>query len=273
LANPKKFHEWGVKARTAEELRQQGLIYIENGIRDENGRKFRFVINADDVVPIFKSPKELIMYRIGKPSVLCLHTKNPGEYTKKYIEWGEKYKHRDDDKEYNGFHEHPTCRSRSPWYALPSLEPSRILLPMHFDKRLFFAISSKPVLCDAALYMVYTKTMVSYEKLFLYMNSTVFLITLELYGMRMGEGDLQIKVNFYEDIPVPDLRKLSIEFDIKRFLSRAPLPYYEEIKQQDRFELDRAVLRALGFNEKELDRLVDELHKAFVEVVEDRLIK
>jgi len=33
------------------------------------------------------------------------------------------------------------------------------------------------------------------------------------------------------------------------------------------------MLRALGFNENELDSLVKALHKAFIEVVEDRLIK
>jgi hypothetical protein len=51
------------------------------------------------------------------------------------------------------------------------------------------------------------------------------------------------------------------------------LPYYDEVKESDRRELDKAVLRALGFPEHELDALVDELHKAFVWVVEDRLIK
>ncbi|MEM2447098.1 MAG: hypothetical protein QW734_10625, partial [Candidatus Bathyarchaeia archaeon] len=73
--------------------------------------------------------------------------------------------------------------------------------------------------------------------------------------------------------PVPDLRNLKIEFDANKLMSRKPLPYYEEIKQPDRKELDKAVLRALGFPENELDGLVDELHRAFVEVVEDRLIK
>ncbi|MEM2932560.1 MAG: hypothetical protein QXI61_06945, partial [Nitrososphaerota archaeon] len=71
----------------------------------------------------------------------------------------------------------------------------------------------------------------------------------------------------------PNLKNLTIDFNVDQLLSREPLPYYEEINQPSRRELDRAELRALGFGEPELDKLVDELHKAFVEVVEDRLIK
>ncbi|MEM2173187.1 MAG: DNA methyltransferase [Thermoproteota archaeon] len=272
LANPRKFERWGVNAKTAEELRKQGLIYIENGVRNEEGEKFRFVINEADVKLIIKSPKEITSYKLGKPSFLCIYTSHPGKYTAKYIRWGQNYKHEEEGVQYNGFNEHPTCDSREPWYALPNFKPTRILLPMFFNVRLFFALSDQPVLCDAALYALYPKD-IPCERMFLYMNSTLFLLTLELYGMRMGGGALQLKVNFYEMVPTPNLKNLTIDFNVDQLLSREPLPYYEEINQPSRRELDRAVLRALGFGEPELDKLVDELHKAFVEVVEDRLIK
>jgi hypothetical protein len=89
----------------------------------------------------------------------------------------------------------------------------------------------------------------------------------------MGGGALALKVNFYEDMPVPNLKEFNVSFPAEKLLKRTPLPYYDEVKQPDRRELDKAVLRALGFPEHELDTLVDELHKAFVWVVEDRLIK
>jgi hypothetical protein len=66
---------------------------------------------------------------------------------------------------------------------------------------------------------------------------------------------------------------MRIDFDADKLLSRGPFRYFEEVKQPDRRELDKAVLRAMGFKEEELDFLVNEIHKAFVEVVEDRLIK
>ncbi|MCS7142550.1 MAG: hypothetical protein NZ920_01965 [Aigarchaeota archaeon] len=89
----------------------------------------------------------------------------------------------------------------------------------------------------------------------------------------MGGGATEISVEDYQNMPVPNLSELNIDFNEELFFSRRPLPYHQEVKQPDRRQLDKAVLRALGFDEKELDRLVDELHKAFVEVVEDRLIK
>jgi hypothetical protein len=110
-------------------------------------------------------------------------------------------------------------------------------------------------------------------KLWLYVNSTVFFLTTELHGMRMGGGALALNVEFYEDMPVPNLKELNVSFPAEKLLKRTPLPYYDEVKHPDRRELDKAVLRALGFPEHELDALVDELHKAFVWVVEDRLIK
>jgi len=255
LANPKKFEEWGVKAKTGKELVQQGLIYIEN----EGGE--RFVIDRKDVVPIIKSPKEITSYTIGRPKLLCLYTKNPGKFTYKYIEWGVK----------QGLHKKPTCKSRNPWFKLPDLEPAHLLFPMFVMARFFFGFSSDPVVCDNMLYTVYPK----YNKtnFWLYINSTIFYLTAELYSLRMGGGALALKVNFYEDMPVPNLKELNVSFPAEKLLKRTPLPYYDEVKQSDRRELDKAVLRALGFPEHELDALVDELHKAFVWVVEDRLIK
>jgi len=84
LANPQKFKEWGITAKTRRELEEQGLIYIEN----EGGE--RFVINKKDVTLLVRSPKQLGSYFIKKLETLCLYTENPDEYTKKYIAYGEK---------------------------------------------------------------------------------------------------------------------------------------------------------------------------------------
>jgi Holliday junction resolvasome RuvABC DNA-binding subunit len=80
-------------------------------------------------------------------------------------------------------------------------------------------------------------------------------------------------VEDYEEMPVPDLTQININFDAERLFKREPLKYTEEVKQGNRKELDRAVLLALGFPEKEIEQLVEKLHEAFVAVVEDRLIK
>lgn len=258
LANPEKFEKWGVKAKTAKELEEQGLIYIEN-----EGEE-RFVIDRKDVVSIVRSPKQVRRYVFDQPPTLCLYTQNPGKYSARYIRWGER----------QGFNKRPTCRSRKYWYVLPKLKPTNILLPMFWMTVIYIPYCKRKILCDNTLYAIYPKDDTSARKLWLYLNSTLFYITAELFCRRLGGGGgaAELKVEDYEIMPTPNLSEIKIEVQ-EVVLDRKPLVYYEEVKQPDRRELDKAVLRALGFPEEELDKLVEELHKAFVWVVEDRLIK
>ncbi|MCS7144615.1 MAG: BREX-1 system adenine-specific DNA-methyltransferase PglX [Archaeoglobaceae archaeon] len=278
LVNPKKFEEWGVKAKNRRELEEQSLIYIEN----EGGE--RFVINRKDVLPVFRSPRDVESWVIESPTTLVLYTDNPGLFTKKYIQWGESKeieikKGVNKGKKVVGYHKLETLRNRSPWYSLTgTLKPTNLILIKFNQERHFELLSLSPILADHTCDLLYLRkdgNLRNYTNLWLYLNSTVFYLTKEMYGMRMGGGGgvLQMLTNFFENIPVPDLSTLKIDFDAEKLMKRKPLPYYEEIKQPDRKELDKAVLKAMGFPEKELDKLVEELHKAFVEVVEDRLIK
>ncbi|MEM0350053.1 MAG: DNA methyltransferase [Candidatus Caldarchaeum sp.] len=252
--NPRRFHEWGVNARNQKELEEQGLIYIEN----EAGE--RFVIDRKDVKPVIRSPREIRSYIITDVQTLCLYTTNPGKYTRKYIRWGEQ----------QGYHQRPTCRARNPWWKLPEFKPAHVLLPMSWMDTIYIPYSEKPVICDARLYALYSKDSLNLWK---YLNSTLFLLTVELFCRRLGGGATDIKVEDYDDIPVPNLSKLEIEFSVEILASIIPLKYNDEVKRRERKISDKAVLKALGFPEKELDKFVDELHKAFVWVVEDRLIK
>ncbi len=261
LSYPNRFKYLPNNIMTEEDLRANQLIYIEN----EGGE--RFVIDSKDVKPLIRTPKYIRSYTIPKPTTLCLYiTDNPGNYTKKYIEWGEK----------QGYNNRPTCKNRKAWYKLPELKPTRILLPMFWMDTIYIPLSEESVLCDNTLYLLQPNININIENLWLYLNSTLFYLTVEMYGRRLGGGGgaLTIMVEDYEEMPVPDLSRIKIEYDPSSLLRRKPLIYYEEIKQEDRIELDKAVLRTLGFNENELDTLVQELHKAFIYVVvEDRLIK
>jgi len=257
LANPEKFEKLGVRAKTGKELEKQGLIYIEN----EGGE--RFVLDRKDVFPIVRSPRQIRSYVFNQTTTLCLYTDNPGKYTSRYIEWGEKQR----------FNKRPTCRGRKPWYSLPKFNPTNILLPMSWLNIIYIPYCEEKTLCDHRLYAVYpAKNGTSPRSLWLYLNSTPFYVTAELFCRRLGGGATDIMVEDYEMMPTPNLSEIEIDLG-EAVLNRKPLVYYEEVKQPDRRELDKAVLRALGFPEDELDKLVDKLHEAFVWVVEDRLIK
>lgn len=281
LSNPKKFEELGVKAKTGRELEEQGLIYIEN----EGGE--RFVIDRKDVMPVFRTPRNVDSWIIDEPKDLVLYTDSPGPFTSKYIEEGERKevevkKGSKKGKKIVGYNNLETTRSRKPWFSLRNeLAPTHLILVKFVQKRHFEVFSRKPILSSNIANQLYLKNCPEdpseaqrkYLSLWLYLNSTLFYLTKEIFGMRMGGGVLCVPTKLFANLPVPDLEKLRIDFDAEKLMNRKPLPYYEEVKQPDRKELDKAVLRALGFPEKDIDKLVDELHKAFVEVVEDRLIK
>ena len=259
-ANPKKFEDWGVTARNEKELRERGLIYIEN-----EGRE-RFVINRSDTAPLVRTTKELKGYIIKEMEKLCLYTKEPGDFTKKYIAWGEKQpvQIRGRKDPVYGYNNIPSVSGRKKWYFLNELEPSNVILPMYVMDRFFVPSSDKPVICDHTLYTIKSEV----KNIIAYLNSTLFYMTMELYLRRMGGGVGEVMVDDYEQMPVPDFNKLDlsqIRFSFDREVNR----YFEEIGMEDRRKLDSEILKSMGVENISLQ----ELYNEFVELVEDRLVK
>jgi hypothetical protein len=252
LSDSRKFLDWGIKAKTASDLEKSNLIYIEN----EGGE--RFVLDHNDVAPLIRSPRQLGSYAIPKPTTLCLYTKKPGKFTMRYIENGKR----------KGIPDIPSVNGRNPWYWIGEVEPCRILLPMSLMERIYVPLSDKGVIADHRLNVLRTQQP---EKIWLYLASTLFLLTMEIYCRRLGGAASDIYVNDYEHMPTPDLAKLQINFDRNKLLERDVLRYSDEVNQPDRKELDRAVLYAIGF--LDVEKAMTQLHQAFVEAVEDRIIK
>ena len=273
LSDPKRFKNWGVNARTKTELEKQGLIYIEN----EGGQ--RFVVDKKDVTKVIRSPTELDSYIIKEiPSLLFKPDppNKPGPYSMKYIKWGEKQdvmikKGKKKGAVIKGYKNLTTIQSHRPnWFNVPDLGPSHIIPNRFLHERHFTSFSKNRVLASDACALIYPKYNKA-EKLWLYMNSTIFYLTEELYGMRMGGGSLEILAGEYENFPAFDLQKVDIDDKIISLLDRKPLKYDEEIRNKNRRALDVFILKKMGF--EDLDKLLEELYAAFVEVVNDRLVK
>ena len=256
LTNRERLEEMGIRMTNSRELIHQDLVYIEN----ERGE--RFVIDRKDTIPIIRSPKQLGSYQIAKQTTLCLFTRSPGKFTLIYIKHGEDL----------GLQKRPTIVNHNPWYKLADLTPAHILLVKSPIETFYVPISETPLICDQRLYLLNTK---SPEKMWIYLNSTIALLTIQLYsrkGSSSSRGSvMDAAVEDYEEMPVPSLDSLTIEYDTTIQLRRKALKYKDEIKQIDRKELDKSVLKALGFDKPE--NVLHELYEAFVEVVEDRLIK
>ena len=260
LSNPKKFEEWGVSVKNEKELKDLGLIYIEN----EGGE--RFVINTSDTQPLVRTTKELKGYTIKEMGKLCLYTKVPGEMTKRYIEWGRKQSIniRGQKEPVIGYNNVPSVSGRRNWYSLNDLDPTNIILPMYVMDRFFIPMSDEPVICDHTLYTIKSKV----KEISTYLNSTIFYTTMELYLRRLGGGVGEIMVDDYNEMPVPDLNKLDLtKIDVS--LERNVKRYFEETKTDDRKKLDSEILNLLGVS----DFSLEEFYNEFADLVDDRLIK
>jgi hypothetical protein len=96
---------------------------------------------------------------------------------------------------------------------------------------------------------------------------------LELWSPRMGGGALHPRTVEYKTIPIPDIGGVARSLQGIEFGNRPTLPYNEEIKQKDRFALDMAILKGIGFGEKEAEKILPELYNCYLELVADRLTK
>ena len=176
------------------------------------------------------------------------------------------------NKTVRGYNSLETIKNRKIWFKLPDLEPTNIVVPMSLMDRLFIPFSKEPIIVDARLYTLNPKN-TNTNNVWLYLNSTFFLMVIELFSRRLGGGGgaLDIKVSDYEVMLVPNLKDIKFDFDRSILLSRQPKIYYQEIKEESRIELDLAVAKAMGFNN--VKELVKQLHIEYIGVVEDRLIK
>ena len=274
LANKEKFGKIGISTNSKDELDEKGLIYVEN----EEGN--RFIIEKQSLKPLLRSIRSFSKPYIDKaPNSLCLvvhpfDKKLP--FTSRYISWGEKKSilvtRGAKIKRVVGYQSLSTTQSRPVWYMLPELKPARIALPELYSERFLSFYCKTPCLADHLFDVIYPKETII-QPLWLYLNSTIYFIMLELWSPRMGGGALHPRTMEYKTIPTPDIEKMTANLSQIQYGERETLPYDEEIKQPDRIALDLAVLKGLGFESDCAERLRQELCQSYLELVKDRIIK
>ena len=253
LANPKKFEEWGVKTKSLKELKEQELIYIEN----EGGE--RYVLEKEYCIPVVRSPKEISRYSTSHFTTYCFSVKErPEKFAKKYIEIGEA----------QDINKRPTTVNRKPWYKLPELKPVIILMPKSMMDTVFIPLLTEKSICADRFYTCSSNEDTS---IWLFLNSIIFYIVIELYSRRLGGGALDVMVEDYKEMPVPDIAALHLSFDMSDVFSREPLIYFREVEQKDRMVVDKRILEKMGL--ENTDELQPALYTGYVDIVDDRLVK
>lgn len=221
--------------------------------------------------PLFKTQREAdkLEIKISKLKyqvLICYETKKYLKQFKlkllQYIEDGEKL----------NYHKRPTCNQRISeerkieWFNLSgNLFIGDFIFPSKIGEY-FRLIDNREsqIYCDKVNYNVRIKKELSYlsDIIFLILNSTMFRFFLDLFSRQLtGSQTLSdVDVNVLEKTLIIDPKLLErhkprLDKLLKQFKLREQEKIYEELKKNDRKEIDLIILKELGLNEDDLNEL------------------
>jgi type I restriction-modification system DNA methylase subunit len=259
---------------TEEEIEKRGIEKEFWMHKDENGNWVpNYVIKSpQECKSIMVKPEEL------KQRVLIMHKdKKSLKSTNvlRYLKEGER----------KGFHERPTCQSRNPWYNLGHQQPPDGLWFKAFNERVLAPLNTYKLFLSDRFYAIYLHNKTYRNKLFLYLNSTLAALIVELFGrVNLGEGALDNMTYEAASMLVINVHKCNIENGqaFKGFLERSISSIFDELGanspdevslnrvKSDRRELDKIIMGdILGLTED--DQL--EVYRAVVDLVRSRIEK
>ena len=259
---------------TEEEIKEKG---IEKEFWMQKNDRGEWVPNY-----VIKSPMECKSVTV-KPSelkyrVLMVHkdkSQLKGTKVIRYLNRGEQ----------RGFHKRPTCESRTPWYNLGNQPPADGLWFKAFNERVLAPLNTYQVFSSDRFYAIYLHNKTYRNKLFLYLNSTLAALIVEIFGrVNLGEGALDNMTYEAASMLVIDVRQYQIGDgnSFENFLERPISSIFNELGanhpgevsldkvKPDRRELDKIIMGdILGLTEDE--QL--EVYQAVVDLVRSRIEK
>jgi type I restriction enzyme M protein len=259
---------------TEEEIKRRK---IEKEFWMHKGEKGNWVPNY-----VIKSPRECksIVVKVEdlKYRVLMIHKdkkKLKGKNILKYIEEGER----------KGFDKRPTCESRQRWYDLGHQMPADGIWFKAFNDRFLAPQNIEQSFSSDRFYAVYLKNKILKNRLFLYLNSTLPILIVELFGrVNLGEGALDNMTYEAASMFVLDVKKEFagdgrlfgdlIHRTIETIFIELGASSSEEVSldkvKPDRRKLDKIVMGEI-FGLTDEEQL--EVYKAVVDLVKSRIEK
>jgi type I restriction-modification system DNA methylase subunit len=259
---------------TEEEIKEKGIEKEFWMHKDENSN---WVPNY-----AIKSPQECKSITV-KPEILTRRVllinrdkkQLKGTHILRYLNEGER----------KGFHKRPTCESRSPWYNLGNQQPPDGIWFKAFNERVLAPLNRYKFFSSDRFYAIYLHNKTYKNRLFLYLNSTLSALIVELFGrVNLGEGALDNMTYEAASMLVVDVSKYNAENgrNFKSFLERPITSIFDELGafsveevsldkvKPDRRELDKIIMGdILGLTEDE--QL--EVYRAVVDLVKSRIEK
>lgn len=230
-----------------------------------NLTKRHYLIEKKYVKPLFKSQKEankldVDLDNLNYSVIICNDSKD------KLIKLKNHFLKYISDAEKLNVHKNPTCAVRNPWYNLSNsafigdfIFPSKI-----GEKYRLIDNRETKVLCDKVNYII--KIRKEYEDLsdiiFLILNSQLFRYFVDLFARQLtgnqtlSDADVNVVQNTL--IPNPKLLlpfKKELNKIYNSLKAREQGTIFEEVKMDDKKELDNILLGVLGLSTKDVDDL------------------
>lgn len=235
-------------------------------------------IEPEFLIPLVKSGRDVTSWHIHPDDcrrVLFSCTDTPealeaaGRYgALAYIRWGEGQVAAPRQKRQQAvpWPEVASVKNNRPWYAIRPLPPAELLCNRFFDQRYFFARCHGTLVEDQTFYGFRRHAGSPWTADFIaaLLNTTLSCLLVELRGRRnLGEGVLQFARADMAAFPLPHparfspARQAEIAEAFHAMGRRAILPMTEETAMPDRRALDRAVLKAAGWDPALGDHLAE----------------
>ena len=258
-------------------------------VDDEIVRKFG--IEREFLIRVVKSPKEFSSIKLDKSNLTTLlfrcniSKKDLSKLGKhgafSYIKWGEKQvtKLRQKTPEGVPWPKVPSVQGRKPdWYSIGEIDPADAFCNRFFDKRFFFGFSEIPVIEDQTFYGLTLNKDYKKEKdtQIALLNSTLSYLLVEIFGrVALGQGVLQYatyemgRLLTLDSKKMPDNLRKRLVSAFRSVANREIKPIFEEVKMQDRREMDDILFDFIGLSKDERN----EVYTALVQLVKGRLEK
>ena len=219
-----------------------------------------------------------------------------GTWVHRYLKYGETAEFESRKSAAGPIPQRPTCAGRDPWYDLTGLvKPGFAFWPKAQQYRHIIPANPTGLICNCNLYDVAPRSLSEIEQQILIgvLNSTLVGLFKTFYGRFAGtEGNLKTEVVDVNLLEVPDPRKVgkrlaariikAVEHMCRRDIghlveeqlmnchsperaqriAQLPIVLSNELQQEDRHELDDAVLELIGITDPgERKQLLEELYR------------
>jgi len=259
------------------------------------GIKEFFILSDEDVKihkiesellrPVITSPASIKDSLVAKPDAWLFVCDLDMEELRRYYPNAWRYVKEGETRETRGGHgqrrrgvkfpDVPSVKHFKRWYTLPEQGEWDFLSLRLVGERIFFSENPDAICASDNFFIGIFKDREQRELYLAIMNSTITCLAVELTGrVNQGAGVM----NFYgpelEGLPVPNAEMIDHAIRNKivsafgKLKSRPPMRIQDEVKQNDRQELDRLVLEALGLAP---DEYLPRIYDGLVRVVSDRV--